>query len=30
MYDGSWKNADFIDYAASVGAQGVELLSVFW
>ncbi|MBP3967268.1 sugar phosphate isomerase/epimerase family protein [Paenibacillus lignilyticus] len=30
LYDGSWQNADFIDYAASVGAQGVELLSVFW
>ncbi|AZN39379.1 sugar phosphate isomerase/epimerase family protein [Paenibacillus albus] len=30
LYDGSWQNADFIDYAASIGAEGVELLSVFW
>ncbi|RAP74546.1 sugar phosphate isomerase/epimerase family protein [Paenibacillus montanisoli] len=30
LYDGSWQNADFIDYAASIGAQGVELLSIFW
>ncbi|SFI75478.1 Sugar phosphate isomerase/epimerase [Paenibacillus sp. UNC496MF] len=30
LQDGTWTNADFIDYAASVGAQGVELLSIFW
>ncbi|QHW31649.1 TIM barrel protein [Paenibacillus rhizovicinus] len=30
LYNGSWTNADFIDYAASIGAQGVELLSIFW
>ncbi|MBM7568469.1 sugar phosphate isomerase/epimerase family protein [Paenibacillus sacheonensis] len=30
LQDGSWSNADFIDYAASIGAQGVELLSIFW
>lgn len=30
LYDGSWTNADFIDYAASIGAEGAELLSVFW
>ncbi|WP_219835150.1 sugar phosphate isomerase/epimerase [Paenibacillus sp. R14(2021)] len=30
LQDGSWTNSDFIDYAASAGAQGVELLSIFW
>lgn len=30
MQDGTWTNADFIAYAASIGAQGVELLSMFW
>ncbi|MBW7458158.1 sugar phosphate isomerase/epimerase family protein [Paenibacillus sepulcri] len=30
LFDKSWTNADFIDFAASTGAQGVELLSVFW
>jgi sugar phosphate isomerase/epimerase len=30
MYDGSWTNADFIDFAKTAGAEGVELLSVFW
>ncbi|NBD24048.1 sugar phosphate isomerase/epimerase family protein [Paenibacillus glycinis] len=30
LQDGTWTNADFIDYAASIGAQGVELLSIFW
>ncbi|MEK3915556.1 sugar phosphate isomerase/epimerase [Paenibacillus sp. FSL H7-0331] len=30
FYDKTWTNADFIDYAASTGADGVELLSMFW
>ncbi|WP_308637613.1 sugar phosphate isomerase/epimerase family protein [Paenibacillus silvisoli] len=30
LFDGTWKNADFIDYVASIGGQGVELLSIFW
>lgn len=30
MYDQSWTNADFIRFAAEAGADGVELLSVFW
>jgi sugar phosphate isomerase/epimerase len=30
FYDKIWTNADFIDFAASTGAAGVELLSMFW
>ncbi|SFL43418.1 Sugar phosphate isomerase/epimerase [Paenibacillus sp. 1_12] len=30
FYDKTWTNADFIDFAATTGADGVELLSMFW
>ncbi len=30
MYDKTWSNADFIDFAGTTKAEGVELLSVFW
>ncbi|MCL6547843.1 MAG: sugar phosphate isomerase/epimerase [Alicyclobacillus sp.] len=29
-YDGSWDVLDFIDFAATTKAAGVELLSIFW
>ncbi|WP_274654764.1 sugar phosphate isomerase/epimerase family protein [Paenibacillus humicola] len=30
IQNGTWTNADFIDFAKSIGAEGVELLSMFW
>lgn len=30
LYDGTWTNADFIAFAADAGAEGVELLNMFW
>jgi sugar phosphate isomerase/epimerase len=30
IYEKTWTNADFIDFAKSIGAEGVELLSIFW
>jgi sugar phosphate isomerase/epimerase len=29
-YDQTWDTVDFIDFAASIPVEGVELLSVFW
>ncbi|AJY76670.1 sugar phosphate isomerase/epimerase family protein [Paenibacillus beijingensis] len=30
LYDGTWNNEDFIAFAAEAGAEGVELLNMFW
>jgi sugar phosphate isomerase/epimerase len=30
LYDKRWTQEDFIDFSGTVGAEGVELLSVFW
>jgi len=29
-YDGAWSALDFVEFAATTKAQGVELLSIFW
>ncbi len=29
-YDGKWSVVDFIDFAGTTKAKGVELLSIFW